>query len=262
MSGEQRALFNGQTLEMQELILDFLKKQWDHLKEMRRECDCLKEGFACGGIFERTIRAAERFGVPAHVILQWVQGTVNLLDPDAPNAPKSSIATLLGLSETTIRNLLESYGIAETVEAVKRPEPTGELLEDLYVRQRLSIPKVARTTRWSLRYLYNKLREFGIPIRSISEACTKYPKKPFSGEPHEKAYLLGLRASDIYAWKARRQIGVIVATTVPNMIKPFEKVFGKYGRIGRYIPNISRIVPNGLYIAFLMEKALAGVLKN
>lgn len=205
MSGEQRALFNGQTLEMQELILDFLKKQWDHLKEMRRECDCLKEGFACGGIFERTIRAAERFGVPAHVILQWVQGTVNLLDPNAPNAPKSSIATLLGLSETTIRNLLESYGIAETVEAVKRPEPTGELLEDLYVRQRLSIHKIAERVHYSQPTVqrtlvrYNILRWCGRD--ALAGMHLRYPKTPFSGDELERAYLLGLKASNIHARK-------------------------------------------------------------
>jgi len=62
----------------------------------------------------------------------------------------------------------------------------------------------------------------------------KYPKKPFSNNLIEKAYLLGLRAGDISAAQHRKQVQVITGTTHPAQIRMFERVFMNYGHVGKY----------------------------
>lgn len=68
-------------------------------------------------------------------------------------------------------------------------------------------------------------------------------RRGFSGNGIEKAYLLGLRAGDINAWrKTANTIEVRVSTTRPAMAKPFSDSFEKYGQImadaGRaYLPG-------------------------
>ena len=94
---------------------------------------------------------------------------------------------------------------------------------------------------WSQPTIYNRLVKYGIPLRSVGPVI-KYPKIPFSGDPMEKAYILGLRTSDVHFCKNGNQIAVQIFTTVPSMIELFKKVFGKYGHVVKF-PNCHRKRP-------------------
>jgi len=48
-----------------------------------------------------------------------------------------------------------------------------EKLEDLYLKRRLSIAQIAKTLNCSTEPVHESLREYKIPIRNLSEACTK-----------------------------------------------------------------------------------------
>lgn len=102
-----------------------------------------------------------------------------------------------------------------------------EVLRKLYVENKLSSLKIARTMGVNSRTVRNWLEKFDIPRRSLSEAGTKYPKTPFSGNSKEKAYMLGLRAGDFYAQKLPR-IRIKTATTHQAQIELVRKVFSKY----------------------------------
>jgi len=69
------------------------------------------------------------------------------------------------------------------------------------------------------------------PYTRYFEAMTWYDKNPFSGELDERAYLLGLRAGDLYVRKHGRSVKITVSTTHPAMIEPMQEVFGKYARV-------------------------------
>lgn len=109
---------------------------------------------------------------------------------------------------------------------------------ELYRERRLSQREVARqltVSEWSVR---NTLVRNNVPRRSISEACMKYPKTNFSGEPAEKARMLGF-LEDCSAGYCYRQMGVATSTTYFFQIYLFCDVFGRYGHIDRY-PTYNR----------------------
>lgn len=62
----------------------------------------------------------------------------------------------------------------------------------------------------------------------------KYPKKPFCGDLLEKAYLLGLRYSDISAFRHRNQIQARLSTSHPAMLNLVTELFSKYTTVKSY----------------------------
>jgi len=111
---------------------------------------------------------------------------------------------------------------------------TSEALRRLYFRDRLSIRQTASVIGMSYQGTRKRLLKVG-PLRSKSEGRMKYPRRPFSGEPSERAYLLGLRAGDINAWrKSLNTVEVRVSTTHPAMSRLFARAFSKYGHLMRF----------------------------
>jgi len=112
---------------------------------------------------------------------------------------------------------------------------TREELQNMYWDQRMSMKQIAEkygVIPGAVRYWMMK---YDIPRRNRYEATIKYPRKPFSGDEYERAYLLGLRAGDIHARKrATNTVGVNVTTTYPAMIELFERTFGRYGHVKKY----------------------------
>jgi len=78
------------------------------------------------------------------------------------------------------------------------------------------------------------LMKYGISRRTKSETSTKYPKKAFSGNLAEKAYLIGLRTGDFWA-KQHRNL-VLLQTTSPKreQAKLAQRAFGKYTTVRLY----------------------------
>lgn len=72
----------------------------------------------------------------------------------------------------------------------------------------------------------------------MPEAKMKYHKSPFSGNLIEKAYMLGLRAGDISATKACKQITINTATTHLAQLHMFKCTFEKYSKVNLYKVSI------------------------
>lgn len=75
-----------------------------------------------------------------------------------------------------------------------------------------------------------------IELRDRMEACirasTKYPKRPFSGDALEGAYLCGF-IEDCHLRKSGRLLEVSTTTTHPSMETLFRRLFQNYGNIYR-----------------------------
>lgn len=110
------------------------------------------------------------------------------------------------------------------------------VLKDLYLNKRMSSLEIAeKLGSVNARTIRKKLKKFGIPTRSLSEAGTRKFKKPFSNDLNEKAYFLGLRAGDFYAKWARKSIRVQTTTTHLAQINLLENAFKNYGEICTYL---------------------------
>ena len=95
----------------------------------------------------------------------------------------------------------------------------------------MSIRETAAAIGMSYSGTRERLQKLG-RLRSKSEGRTRFPRRPFSGDAGEKAYLTGLRAGDINAWKkSPNTIEVRVSTTHPAMSKLFSRAFMKYGHL-------------------------------
>ncbi len=105
-------------------------------------------------------------------------------------------------------------------------------LENLYLKKRMSINRIAKKFNVSYETIRYKLIRFGVPRRTKSEAMIKFPKKPFSQNLTEKAYMLGLRSGDIYAVKHYNHIRVTSTTTHVAFLEMMKDVFGKYSNVG------------------------------
>ena len=118
---------------------------------------------------------------------------------------------------------------------MRPPDDTSsEALRRLYFRDRLSIRQTAFVIGMSYQGTRKRLLKVG-PLRSKSEGRMKYPRRPFSRKPSERAYLLGLRAGDINAWKkSPNTVEVRVSTTHPAMSRLFARAFSKYGHLMRF----------------------------
>jgi len=146
------------------------------------------------------------------------------------------IAKLFGVSQKTIHNWMKRFNIPRR--QFNRPDITKEVLEDLYLNKKLSMPQIAKKLNSTYDTIRKKMKKFGIKVRSMSEAKMKYYKRPFSGNPIEKAYLLGLRAGDISATKACKQISIMVGSTHLAQLEMFKKAFKNYSFINAHITRI------------------------
>jgi len=99
-----------------------------------------------------------------------------------------------------------------------------EILKELYVDKKLTMEKTATMLGVGASTVFKWLHKHDLPIRKF-----KYKKYNFSGDQKEKAYILGLVAGDICAYRHSRQIVAELTTTHPAMMDLFHSVFHKYG---------------------------------
>jgi hypothetical protein len=82
------------------------------------------------------------------------------------------------------------------------------------------------------------LRKRGVQLRdkidALRKALTKHQKRPFSGDPREKAYLVGFAQGDLYVTRHGRAVRVKTGSTHPAMAELFVNLFGKYGPVYLY----------------------------
>lgn len=118
-------------------------------------------------------------------------------------------------------------------------------LEKLYLKEKLSSPKIAKKFNCSPGFVRNELKKHKIPIRTIQEALPlsnkpKYPQYNFNGNLEEKAYFIGFRIGDLHVYSTSEispTVFIHTNSTKPDFIQLIEHLFSPYGHIWKSKPD-------------------------
>jgi hypothetical protein len=138
----------------------------------------------------------------------------------------------LGWSASAIRSRLVQLEIARrTPWARNAVDCKATEVARLYLEEGLSLNTVAARLGCSQTTITRKLIEAGVARRDDG-SLPIYPRSDFSGEPTEKAYLIGLRIGDLHvAAEGSRTIVVKCTSTRSEQIALFKSVFDAYGHV-------------------------------
>jgi hypothetical protein len=148
--------------------------------------------------------------------------------------------------ETMVLWYLRKYGIQRRDKAEHIRKVTEEMVDEWVKRyaQGESLKQIAGALVDPVT-VFTHLKRRGAQLRDRVEAqikaVTKYQRKPFSGDPYERAYLLGFAFGDLHVSAHGRAVRVKTATTHPAMITLFSSLFRNYGHI-LLSPRRSRLV--------------------
>ncbi len=143
------------------------------------------------------------------------------------------IAEKYGCCKATILKRLNAAKINLRLAGVPRLKVSNEQLRKLYLDKKLSTWKIAELLKCGRSTIHRKLTRLGL-ARDISAAHIKYPRKPFSGERKEKAYLLGFAIGDLRARKIGRKSGTVkidCGSTKREQIELIRNLFSRYGHV-------------------------------
>ena len=115
-----------------------------------------------------------------------------------------------------------------------------KILKNLYLNEKRGSYEIAKILNCSASLIRKRLKEFEIKSRSVQEAKSltkpRYPRSNFSGDPKERAYLLGFRIGDLYATKTHPNsptIRIGTNSTKEEQLLLVENLFLKYGHVKR-----------------------------
>lgn len=126
------------------------------------------------------------------------------------------------------------------------------LLQELYIKQKLSSSAIAKQLSCDPATVRNRLRALGLPVRTQREAYQYriftrfpgriiYPKRNFDGDTAHKAYLIGFRLGDLTATVCSgpysKTIEVKGRTTRSEQIRLFRNLFSGYGHLAQRQPD-------------------------
>lgn len=155
------------------------------------------------------------------------------------------IAKIYNCGATSIQRELHKYNIHVRPSMSVRLDIPKNRIKFLYEERRKTAAQLAKMYSCSFKTILNRFGEFNIKTRDISEAHIKYPKKDFSGDPIEKAYLIGFRIGDLHVRKYEKN-GKIVsmesASTCSGQITLIRELFKKYGYVRVTPPNKNGII--------------------
>jgi len=129
-----------------------------------------------------------------------------------------------------IRNNREASKLAH-----RRHLPIKTLIE-LYIKQKISLKKLARQFKSTKSTIRKILSENNIPVRGNYEALKltnlKHRRTSFDGGREESAYLIGFVEGDVTAFKkSKYTIRAVTNTTHEDFLKVFHQSFNRYGRV-------------------------------
>lgn len=111
-------------------------------------------------------------------------------------------------------------------------------LLQLYINNKLGSYEIARKLGCSQSLIMKRLREYGIPTRSVQAAkalvVPKFPRTNFSNDPVEKAYLIGFRLGDLYVSKTHPNsptIRISTNSTIRAQLELVKNLFSTYGHV-------------------------------
>ena len=155
------------------------------------------------------------------------------------------LAKTYACGATTIQRKLHKYNIQVRPSMSMRFAIPKDRIRFLYEKQRKSSTQIAKIYSCSSTTILNRLREYRIKTKDISEAHIKYPKKDFSRNLIEKAYLIGFRLGDLHVRRYEKNgkiISVQCASSHPEQISLIYNLFKKYAYVRISPPKKKRII--------------------
>ncbi|MFZ5559326.1 MAG: LAGLIDADG family homing endonuclease [Patescibacteria group bacterium] len=166
-----------------------------------------------------------------------------------------AIGKIYNLTPEYIRSLLRKYKIpirtkSEAIKLLYNINIPKKILKNLYLNKKLSSPNIAKKFNCSPALIRKRLREHNIPIRPLYEALplsnkSPYFQKDFSGNPEEKAYLIGLRLGDLNVRSESKNSSTIFVhtnSTKSEFIQLIEDLFLPYGHIWKSKPAKNKAI--------------------
>jgi hypothetical protein len=143
------------------------------------------------------------------------------------------IAEYYKCSQATIWKLLHEHNIF-----LRRPGKYIDIpyliLKKLYVEKKMCSRKIATIYNCAYSTIDRKIKRNNFKIRNLAQAHIIYPRKSFSGNLFEKAYLIGFCIGDLRARKVYKNSETIVidcGSTQLQQIKLINNIFKPYGRV-------------------------------
>ena len=172
------------------------------------------------------------------------------------------IAEKLECSSSTIKKRLKKFNIKPRKSyELYANIPSKKRLIDIYVKNKLSTWEIQRRYGYARSTVHRNLRKHNL-IKTRAESHRIYPRKSFSGNPIEKAYLIGFRIGDLRVRKFydnSETIKVDCGSTKTEQINLIKRLFGKYGRVWYSKPDKKGRVQIEAFLdlsfSFLLEKS-------
>lgn len=101
-------------------------------------------------------------------------------------------------------------------------------LRRLYLDEHLPLSAIAARYRCSPTTVWRKLLRAGIPTRP-GGSSPRYVRRDFSGDPVEKAYLIGFRLGDLHVATEGQTVVVKCTSTRTEQVQLFRALFQSYG---------------------------------
>ena len=171
------------------------------------------------------------YGIPIRYPKKKIEVDKILLEDLYINKKLSTykIGKILNCGARTIYSRLIEHNIKPRPKKIV--QISKEELVDLYCNQKLPYSQIAKKYSCSPTIIFDKMRKYGVMPRDISEACTIYPKKDFSGNLIEKAYLIGFRLGDLNGIKKHALVYLKSNTTKIEQVELMKRLFSEYGRL-------------------------------
>jgi predicted transcriptional regulator len=149
------------------------------------------------------------------------------------------IADIYNCCQATVWKCLHRFGIKARFpwNAVNLPK---KKLENLYIKRKLSTWAIEEKLGIPRSTIHRKLLEYGIKRRNRAESHIIYPRRNFSGNKLEKAYLIGFAMGDLRTrriYPNSETILVDCSSTKKEQINLILKLFRPYGRVWISKPN-------------------------
>lgn len=145
----------------------------------------------------------------------------------------TKIARRYRCCKATVLKILKKRRIKRRPAGVPRIETGNDELKRLYLDKKLSTRRIAEVIGCGRSTVHRKLMKMGV-TRDISTSHIRYPRKAFSGDLGEKAYLTGFAIGDLRVRKVgkkSRTIKIDCGSTKKEQIDLIHSLFSKYGRV-------------------------------
>lgn len=139
------------------------------------------------------------------------------------------IAKIYDCDPKTVYHKLKIYKIK--TRSIKKIQIPKKELHYLYHIKKWPLSRIAKKFSCCIDPVFDRMKEYRIPSRTMSEAKTIYPKKDFSGNLLEKAYLIGFRLGDLNVFKSYCSVCIQASTTKIEQKELVERLFRKYTKV-------------------------------